>query len=55
MRIYNTLTRKKEELWIGVTALAALNTLLMWATLALTVISGINYLWKNRAVLSDMK
>ena len=45
----------EEELWIGVTALAALNTLLMWATLALTVISGINYLWKNRAVLSDMK
>ena len=45
----------EEELWIGVTALAALNTLLMWATLALTVISGINYLWKNRAMLSDMK
>ena len=37
----------EEELWIGVTALAALNTLLMWATLALTVISGINYLWKK--------
>ena len=30
----------EEELWIGVTALAALNTLLMWATLALTVITG---------------
>ena len=28
---------------------------LMWLTLALTIVSGVNYLWKNRAVLSDMK
>lgn len=45
----------EEELLIGVSALAGLNLVLMWATLALTVISGCNYLWKNRAVLSDMQ
>ena len=45
----------EEELWIGIPALSVLNTVLMWLTLALTIVSGVNYLWKNRAVLSDMK
>ena len=35
--------------------LAEMNIVLVWVTLGLTVVSGINYLWKNRAVLSDMK
>jgi len=45
----------EEELWIGIPALSVLNTVLMWLTLALTIVSGVNYLWKNRSVLSDMK
>ena len=40
---------------IGIPLLAEMNIVLMWVTLGLTVVSGINYLWKNRAVLSDMK
>ena len=31
-----------------------LNGILMWVTLALTVLSGFNYVWKKRSVLSDM-
>ena len=45
----------EEELLIGIPLLAEMNIVLMWVTLGLTVVSGINYLWKNRAVLSDMK
>ena len=47
--------RVVQELWIGIPALSVLNTVLMRLTLALTIVSGVNYLWKNRAVLSDMK
>ena len=45
----------EEELLMGITGLNELNVVLMWVTLVLTVVSGINYLWKNRAVLQDMK
>ena len=45
----------EEELLIGIPLLAEMNIVLMWVTLGLTVVSGINYLWKNRAILSDMK
>lgn len=45
----------EEERLIGIPALSGLNLVLMWATLFLTVVSGVNYLWKNRAVLSDLK
>ncbi|MGN0626282.1 MAG: CDP-diacylglycerol--glycerol-3-phosphate 3-phosphatidyltransferase [Oscillospiraceae bacterium] len=45
----------EEELLIGIPLLAGTNIVLMWLTLALTIVSGVNYLWKNRAVFSDMK
>ena len=38
----------EEELLIGIPLLAEMNIVLMWVTLGLTVVSGINYLWKKR-------
>ena len=32
---------------------ALLGTLLIWASLILTVVSGFNYLWKNRQLVAD--
>lgn len=45
----------ETNLLMGITALSALNVILMWVTLALTVISGVNYLWKNRSVFRESK
>lgn len=45
----------ETDLLIGMPALVTLNQILMWVTLALTVISGGNYLWKNRAVFGQSK
>ena len=43
----------EEEFLIGYSVMPVLTAVLMWATLALTIISGGNYLWKNREVFRD--
>lgn len=36
-------------------AVAVLTDIIMWAALALTVISLVDYLWKNRSILAEQK
>ncbi|MGN1160209.1 MAG: CDP-diacylglycerol--glycerol-3-phosphate 3-phosphatidyltransferase [Lachnospiraceae bacterium] len=38
-----------------ISQIAILTQVIMWIALALTVISLVDYLWKNRAVMSDQK
>lgn len=38
----------------GLYAIPAIYTALMWLALALTIVSGVNYVWKNRACISQM-
>ena len=47
-------TQFAELLGVLILPLSVLNAILMWVTVALTVLSGFNYVWKNRSVLSDM-
>ena len=44
----------ESQFGVAFAPLHYLNGILMWVTLALTVLSGFNYVWKNRSVLSDM-
>lgn len=39
----------------NITAIQLLTDIIMWISLALTVISLVDYVWKNRAVMADTK
>lgn len=44
-----------QHFWIGVPAAWALHVALMVLSLGLTLLSGANYLWKNRALIAQAK
>ena len=44
-----------SDFWSGVPAAWALHVALMVLSLGLTLLSGANYLWKNRALIAQAK